>query len=139
MAKFTIPTFNLGANLWTIVTGDYTLDTAGAPRVAATPCNLAYGVRVNVASTGGTAYPGIPIMAMNLLLQKGTDVQGPQCNVGGIVDSLTGMHGDYVEVPAGTGRYYIVGFVDDIGRGFANEHRTALIFALPFSWPTPIP
>jgi hypothetical protein len=57
-----------------------------------------------------------------------------------------------VEVPSGSGRYYVVVAVDDVGRGFLNEHRYALV--LPYygyypviivngwaapAWPTPIP
>lgn len=72
-------------------------------------------------------FPGIPIQSMNLLLPAGTDIRGPQDT--GFADS--------VEVPAGSARWYGVYFVDDIGKGFANEHRTACIFAIPLSWPPP--
>jgi hypothetical protein len=68
-------------------------------------------------------------MTMNLLLPAKTDVRGPQD-----VRSF-----DMVEVPAGSGRWYSVVFVDDIGRGFANEHRTAGIHAMVGQWVPPYP
>jgi hypothetical protein len=34
---------------------------------------------------------------------------------------------DTVEVPAGTGNWYQVTFVTDVGRGFPNEYRLALL------------
>jgi hypothetical protein len=66
---------------------------------------------------------------MNLLVPALTDVRGPQDPVGP----------DMVEVPAGSGRWYQVVFVDDIAKGFSNEHRTASIFALYASWTPPYP
>jgi len=106
---YRLPVFNLSCNiasfgLWPVV------------RVVS-PCNLAYGRRVNVASTGGTTFIGIPLVTMTLLLPPRTDVRGP----------LSATSADLVEVPAGTGRFYTVAFVDDIGRGFTNEHRCAVL------------
>lgn len=115
------PTFNLIANIW----------RAGNPVInppdVVADCNLAYGRRVNVASTGGTTLQGAPLIAMNLLMPQGTDIRGPQDTVGP----------DTVECPAGTGRYYGVFFVDDIGKGFANEHRTAALLAIQGTWVGP--
>jgi len=111
--------------------------TPPAPGVASIPtppyrlnlvkCQLTYGRRVNVASTGGTGVPGIPLLAMSLLLPKLTDIRGPQ-------DSVSF---DMVEVPAASGRWYWTAAVDDIAKGFANEHRTAAIFALAKAWIAP--
>jgi hypothetical protein len=81
-----------------------------------------------VASTGGTGLAGVPIVAMSLLLPALTDVRATQ-GVGGVPDT--------VEVPAGSGRWYGVAGVDDIGKGYANEHRTACILALLGSWTVP--
>jgi hypothetical protein len=139
LAKFRVPTFNIGINIWSNLTGSQAADTAGAPRVAAVPANLAYGLRVNVATTGGTGLPGVPLLAMNLLLPALTDIRGPQHTGFLVPDGITGVVGDYVECPAGTGRWYVVAFVDDIGKGFANEHRTASIFAIPGTWAPPFP
>lgn len=75
-----------------------------------------------------------------LLLPAGTDIRDLSC----------GLDADLVEVPLGTGRWYIVMGVDDIGKGFANESRCATIGKVyegldgPGSyaglfWPIPIP
>lgn len=47
---------------------------------------------------------------------------------------------DFVQVPAGSGRWYHVVYVDDIAKEFPNEHRYAAIAKLdPLPWPTPSP
>lgn len=126
---YRLPTFNILCNL-------SQPDLANTPQIPSAPyrvpdqiCQLTYGRRVQVASTGGTAEPGTPILCMNLLLPKGADVRGPQ-------DVLSF---DMAEVPAGSGRWYQVVGVDDIGRGFDNEHRSATLFALADSWVPPYP
>lgn len=127
---FVIPSFPLTCTI-------YTFDPAGGGSIAerlTSGCNLAWGHRVQVASTGGTVSPGILTACMTLLLPTLTDIRGPA--VYGAVDQ-----GDYVEVPSGSGRLYLVNFVDDIGKGFTNEHRAALISqSFTFgNWPSPIP
>jgi hypothetical protein len=70
--------------------------------------------------------------SMQLLLPPLTDIRDNLC--------LTGS--DAVEVPLGSGRWYLVVFVDDFGKGFANEHRGAMIVKPPSGaplWPSPIP
>jgi len=116
---YSLPVFNIVATL-------YPAAGSGGP-TRTVSCNLAYGRRVNVQSTGGTVLPGIPVVCMSLLLPPGTDVRGPQNSTGA----------DTVEVPAGSGWLYSVVFVGDIGRGFANEHRIAIL--LPTFVPTPAP
>lgn len=138
MARFRVPQMPIGVNIFTNATGDYPTDTGAPPRLANVPANLAYGLRVNVTTTGGTTLPGIPFQTMNLLLPKLTDIRGPQDSTSS-QDTLTGVTGDYVEAPAGSGRLYVVGFVDDIGKGFPNEHRTATMYALPMAWTAPYP
>jgi len=107
-------------------------------RVTNEPCNLAYGRRSSLNDElSGTQNGGS--MAMSLLLDAGTDVRDLSCSA----------VQDVVEVPAGSGRWYQVYNVDDIGRGFPNEHRCAVIFKISeamfgssysgLSWPTPIP
>lgn len=98
-------------------------------RLAAEPCQLTFGHRVNVAASGGTTFQGIPVHAMSLLLNPLADIRGPQ-------DSVSS---DLVEVPAGSGRLYWVIGVDDIGKGFANEHRFAYIVACLAGWTAPYP
>ena len=126
---YRLPTFNLLCN----ISGPPTAGTPGIPsgpfRVYHKECQLTYGRRVQVASTGGTLQAGILTLTMNLLLPAGTDIRGPQ-DIGSF---------DMVEVPAESGRWYEVVGVDDIGKGFANEHRTASVFALAKTWTPPYP
>ena len=126
---FRLPSFNLLCNITTC-------DVANVPAIPTLPirlpnqtCQLCYGRRVNVASTGGTSTVGILSIAMTLLVPPLVDVRGPQ--------DVTSA--DMVEVPAGSGRWYFVVAVDDIGKGFANEHRTAVMSALAKSWVPPYP
>lgn len=129
---FTLPTFNLTCNIHTV---------AGGVNVfrLSSDCNLAMGRRT--ANPNGTVEQdgGLFGLLPILLLPVGTDVR----------DSSCGGEMDIVEVPAGTGRWYQVIAVDDVGKGFPNEHRLATLgktwgFAgngsgLTLPWPTPIP
>lgn len=115
---FSLPVFNLTCIL---------RHGNGDPQINSV-CNLAWGRRVQVSSTGGTNSIGIQAITMSLLLPALTDVRG----------RLAPGGSDIVEVPAGSGRLYTAEVVDDIGKGFANEHRCALILqASP--WPIPYP
>jgi hypothetical protein len=123
---FILPTFNLTCDIY---------DNGGVfPPVAAprlTPvCNLAFGRRVNVLSTGGTTVPGLLVIGVSLLLPPLTDVRGQQ-------DAA--VQPDYVQCPAGSGRWYQVQVVEDIGKGFANEHRSAALYIVAGSWTSPYP
>jgi len=61
---------------------------------------------------------------------------------------LTGVN-DVVELPAGSGRWYEIAFVEDVGRGFDNEFRMARLgqiseymgpaFYSGLFWPVPMP
>jgi hypothetical protein len=127
---YRLPTFNLTCKVWTFpAISGMPVPPVAAPRIAAQTCALVYGRRVNVASTGGTGIPGVPIIGMSLLLPALTDVRGQQDSVGP----------DLVEVPVGSGRYYGCLLVDDIGKGWPNEHRTAGLFAAVGSWIAPYP
>jgi hypothetical protein len=55
---------------------------------------------------------------------------------------------DFVQIPAGSGRWYQVVAVDDIGKGFPNEHRAAQCMQVSvltdaglsgLLWPVPMP
>jgi hypothetical protein len=122
---FIVPQMPLKANVWSTPTSP----PVGAPRIANLDCNLAWGRRVGVPSTGGTGALGVVLMTMTLLVPKGTDLRS---------DPDRGVAADLVEVPAGTARYYWVAFVDDLGRGFPNEHRGAILVPV-FPRPVPLP
>jgi hypothetical protein len=94
-------------------------------------CNLAWGRRVGSVLTAAGSLTQ-PASNLTLLLPAFTDIRDSLCSTGY----------DGVEVPAGSGRVYNVFLVDDLGKGFPNEHRGALLLktvngVLP--WPTPIP
>lgn len=121
---FTIPHFNLTCNIFT---GPYTGYTY---RLSAS-CNLQYAKHTPPFLTwplGGVGW-GVNQRSMHLLLPMGTDIRD--------LNTATGY--DIVEVPAGTGRLYLVEQVDDVGKGFLNEHRCATLSKGLFTWPSPIP
>lgn len=124
---YVLPSFNLLCNIYDSFALTLPVTPPGPPRLADQVCQLTYGRRVQVMSTGGTGSAGVPLQTMNLLLPPLTDVRGPQ-------DSF---ERDVVECPSGSGRWYVVSFVDDIGKGFANEHRTASIVAVFGGWVAP--
>lgn len=118
---FVQPTFNLQVKIWRF--------GAGPPVAAAVSClgNLSPGKIVS-----GTMYDNYSGLLnpgqMWLRLPAGTDIR----------DSKAPAGPDLVEVPAGTGRYYTAWVVDDIGGGFANEHRFCIL-ANTATWPVPFP
>jgi hypothetical protein len=128
---YRIPTFNLFCDIYSgggVGAFPVTLPPVGVARITNQECALIYGSRTQVASTGGTGSVGVPLLSMNLVVPEGTDVRGLQ-------DSLTGP--DIVEVPSGSGRWYGVAWVDDIGKGYLNEHRTAMIAGVVGGWAPP--
>jgi len=114
---YTLPDFNLTILVWR---GPTAFPPVG-PSALTTSANLTPGRR-------GPLLPSFDGQDMFLLLPAGTDIRS----------AITGGANDTVEVPAGTGRYYEVTFVDDVAKGFANEHRFALLMQRGI-WPTPIP
>lgn len=118
---FSVPNFNIPVNIWRQASGP-----PASPDVVE-DANLAWGKRVS-SYQGVISTPNEPVMT--LLLPPGADIRGPQCSSGP----------DWVEAPAGSGRLYSVLGVDDIGKGFANEHRAAIIAWTDVfgSWPEPI-
>lgn len=125
---FSLPTFNLTVNAWRSIHNPLV-----DPPDTVEDCNLAWGRRASVPASGGTSTVGVVFTAMTLLLPPLSDVR----------DGLQpGTGADVVEVPAGSGRFYDVLLVDDIGKGFPNEHRCAVVLksVLPgLQWPTPYP
>lgn len=125
---YILPTFNLDVNIWRS-TSDPTSDPPDVTAIG----NLAWGRRGAAPASGGTSVLGVVFVAPVLLLPALTDVRDDP--------TLSGLQ-DIVEVPAGTGRYYTVSYVDDLGKGFDNEHRGAVLVkttAAPLLWPVPYP
>lgn len=111
---FTMPTFNLDCDIYRQGAGAY-----GSPDVTSLG-NLTPGERSLLGVIAVSTSNSTP---MELLLPPHTDIR-PEYN---------GLTADWVEVPSGSGRFYQVAYVDDIGKGFANEHRFALIVMVRFN------
>jgi len=130
---FTLPEFNLTVDIYT---GPW---LTKALRLSS-DANMAFGRRSQgqIPSLGDPGAAPASIYEV-LLLPPLTDVR-PYF--------LTGQ-ADVVEVPSGSGRWYGVEWVDDIGKGFSNEHRAAGILQIShfldpakyagLSWPVPMP
>lgn len=132
---FVVPQFPLGVNIWRV---------GGAGGIYAIPNvitvgNLSPGRRVmlGIIPVAGSAQTLGP--TMELLLPAGTDVRA----------DWNGADEDLVECPSGSKRFYSVRWVDDIGKGFANEHRFCVMYYRksgdvnliggPFPAPVPLP
>jgi len=133
---FTVPVFPLLCDIWT---GPWLTRSLRHSGVA---CNLAWGKRGNIGlGSGYIVEDATHQIPMVLLLPKLTDIWDGS--------GLFGAVADLVECPAGSGRWYGVSNVDDIGKGFANEHRAAVLMKMyeaidptrlaGLAWPQPIP
>lgn len=130
---FTLPDFNLFCNVYR---GPWPTKVLA---IADLECNLAFSRRGQIPTPfAADANEWSPIMS--LLVPPGSDIRSLVC----------AAVQDLVECPSGSGRWYQVGGVDDIGKGFDNEHRCALLFQISEAliptgnyagllWPTPIP
>lgn len=110
---FVLPEFNLSVNIFSRTAPPWT-----TPRLTVLG-NLAFSRRVAVQSNWWNQNEFMVLMY--LLLPPGTDVRD-NSGFGGSAASA-----DIVEAPAGSGRFYLVDSVDDIGKGFPNEHRCAIL------------
>jgi hypothetical protein len=104
---FRVPVFNILANLWTFHAAPY--PPPGAPRIANQQCQLYHCKEQPLVSGAGLE------LAMLIRLPAGTDIRGP----------LSTTNFDVVEVPVGSGNWYLAEDVNDIARGFQNEYRVA--------------
>lgn len=128
---YTLPEFNLSCNIFRYVAPPGPLVV-----VASSPdCNLQFARRPALPFPQFADNEIIP-MSMWLLLPPLTDIRGPQC-----YPAINTTIADLVEVPAGSGRFYLVFGVDDVGKGFGNEFRCAGIGQTSAYgvWPAPIP
>ncbi len=131
--SFSLPTFNLSCDIYTgpWASRVFRLTTMG---------NLAWGKRTQGffgSYPSGTFSPSTQPEV--LLLPPLTDIRS----------AVISVQTDMVEIPSGSGRWYTVQAVDDIGKGFTNEHRAAIVTqasqyidATDFPglfWPVPMP
>jgi len=129
---FTVPEFPLTCNI-------YDGPWIGKSFRNISECNLAQGRRGMPSVILDDGAPTDYTVLSQLLLPSLTDVRDGSC----------GGESDIIECPAGSGRWYSVVTVDDLGKGFPNEHRFALLHKIwealnPLvfpgaDWPTPIP
>lgn len=120
-ANYTLPVFNVAVNIWR--NGN---PTSNPPDIV-TIGNLCRGER-NTSPFAKATGITTDIGGMWLLLPPATDIRDDKAPAGR----------DTAEVPAGTGRFYTVAWVDDAGLSFANEHRFASLIGLA-PWPVPFP
>ena len=120
--SFKVPTFNLDVNVWHEGTNPHT-----DPPSFVTIGQLHFPEQNPFA--WGRGSPAPYIFVRYLRLPAATDVRFDPGWDGPI---------DTVEVPAGSGRFYLVLDVDDVAKGFDNEYRVALIIP-SLSWPFPTP
>lgn len=112
------PSLNLAVNVWQNFIGIFVYPPVAAPTLV-TVCNLMMGERV---------YGFLP--ANNVIFMgfaKLTDVHWARA-LGGV---------DYLECPAGSGMFYKITSVEDVGRGFPNEWRC--VCAQHTNQPDPLP
>jgi hypothetical protein len=97
------------------------------------------GRRINWPWSEGDVGLGADGYTPALLLPALTDVRS----------AVQGVENDVIEVPAGSGRWYNVAGVDDVGKGFDNEYRIVSLrqishfrdwipLGIPY-WPIPMP
>lgn len=130
---FSVPTFNLKCNVYD---GPW---VSKVLRIADLECNLALGRRVQQLEQDFFGF-GRGAASPCLLVPAGSDVRDLSQNI---------AHPDLIEVPSGSGRWYTVNLVDDVGKGFDNEYRIVAMAKISQSydtsaypglaWPIPMP
>lgn len=112
---YTEPVYNLTCDLHKGAgNGNITISAGKGPLIEANvPCNLAWGKRVSMATTGGTSVVGIPVSVMTILIPSSFSYpMGPSEPLG---PGFVLVHGP-LEM------WYWVWMWDFIGAGFDNEH-----------------
>lgn len=129
---FRVPSFNLTCNVWSrgdVPAGPVDIGALPAPRIADLGCQLRASGKLSTAQDEAHWW----VFSAVLLVPAGTDLRDDFSWDGVAINKP-----DFVEVPAGSGRGYTVVGVDDVGKGFANEYRTAVIMKNA-KWPIPAP
>lgn len=131
---YVIPAMPLDCDVWWNY--DPTVTMYSAPDINKVKGCLSPGKRVMLSVPTPTSSPTFYEYPVELLLP-------PLTNISGETDVV---FTSVVEVPTGSHRFYVVTYVDDIAKGFANEHRyilmnmfkVAMVF-IDVTWPFPIP
>lgn len=134
MSSFNLPVFNLACYIWH--TPGFNMSHLPAPDLEVLG-NLANG-RVAHLPVWLPRPPALASQSMSssLLFPKNTDIRDSSCSGGP----------DVIECPKNSGRFYWVSYVDDIAKGFDNEHRWCVVQKVwtygswsIYRWPSPIP
>jgi len=123
---FSLPTFNLTINLWR-----QSHSPPGPPPDLVITGNLAIGRRVSFFTDlafDPSTYIFENFGVHQLLCPQGTDIRGVNSNSGN----------DWLEIPAGSGVYYAVRYVQYVALGFANQHLLAWV-SQTTPWVDPLP
>lgn len=130
---FSVPDFNLVCNVFT---GPWPTRVLRIPDLQ---CNLAFGRRTQQ-SSNFDPFAGVSFVQPTLLVPALSDVRY----------LMNAPVADLVECPSGSGRWYLVIGIEDIGKGFSNEHRAVILQQVwqdidgagtfpGLFWPIPIP
>jgi hypothetical protein len=125
---FKPPTFNLVANVW-LRLGTPTTLPPGRPADTQYSCQL-YLSKTHLQLPTTTFATSASVL---VLFPARTDVRG---------SAAGGQQNDLLEVPAASGRFYAVRWVEDRAKGFTNEYRVAGCLQqvqVTGGWPFPTP
>lgn len=121
MPSYHLPTLILPTNVWR-----FGNPTTNAPDVVCLS-NLIPGRRHVIETSPGAGLPSGWLPASYCLLAIDADVRD---------EAGTGGSPDTVEIPAGSGRFYLVQYIEFVGLGFANQHQQAVLVKIaPFPFP----
>lgn len=131
MPTYTLPDFNLTANVWTAELNSLSARWSFQPPTRArdfqTPAQVYIQQRASVSSyaipfrDGSNVTAGV-LVRIDLRVPKGTFLRYPLPN------NLDGSSVfDLVEVPAGSGKFYFVVLVVPVHQGFTNEYLMAVL------------
>jgi len=109
--SFNLPQFNLEVGIFTSNSYD------DGPNISTVGCLRRYPSQNNMEQGGSNSQNDYRWM-MEILLPALTDVRPPCLNAG---------LNTFIECPLGARRFYRVLAVDDIAKGYPNEHRFCLV------------
>jgi len=124
MRTYNLPVFNLRCFIYTRMRGTSQDVLPTVPRLES-PCNLAYGRRVNAPNPLFNVLVDVSyaVPIVTLLLPRGTDIRSADTR-------LLLQSNDFVLIADTGARWYVVIGVEDAGLGFPNEHRVAMLLPL---------
>jgi hypothetical protein len=126
MAIYSIPQMPLPYSIWRWSHWGGLVPPVSVPD-AQSFCNLVPGRRNYLSLDGGLSY---------ILILLSDDIRFSELGVWIVPPGPTDP--DLIELPTGSGRYYKVVDVEQLGMGFSNWHQEAAILKVS-PWPVPVP